>query len=261
MKILKKLAIAVIITASILQLEAYIAGSSSEYVKPAVQLVDLTPILEKAVLSDEDYEILYNQTGLTRLGVDRCMAKGAGGYERIKRIQRDLFADYEVVCDCFAPFCCAEKISANATLCYLENGDIIVTTSTRFGGYPIGHAGLVVNAASLQILQANSYFTKSSLCGAGGFTDRLNFMILSPVADEEVKNEVARYAKSNLTGINYGIFTHKGRCSRTQCAHLIWYAYSKFGIDIDGNGGFFVTPGNIINSNSVEVVQKFGFKL
>ena len=44
----------------------------------------------------------------------------------------------------------------------------------------------------------------------------------------------------------------------TQCAHLVWYAYMKFGIDIDSNGGAKTTPRDILKSEELEVVQVYG---
>ncbi len=38
----------------------------------------------------------------------------------------------------------------------------------------------------------------------------------------------------------------------------MWYAYHKFGIDIDSNGGKIVTPYQILNSENLSVVQVFG---
>ena len=47
--------------------------------------------------------------------------------------------------------------------------------------------------------------------------------------------------------------------TRTQCAHLVWYAYRHFGVDLDSNGGLVVTPPEMANSPYVEVVQIYGF--
>ncbi len=47
--------------------------------------------------------------------------------------------------------------------------------------------------------------------------------------------------------------------SGTQCAHLVWYAYKQFGIDLDSDGGLFVTPYDIQNSPYLEIVQSYGY--
>lgn len=246
---------------AVMQLTAFSVSARAEYVKPAYGMCDISPILEKSDLSDADYSALYRQTGLTRQGIDRCRARGREGIERIKSIQRSLFSDYTVVHNRFAPFCCCEETGRNAAYCYLENGDVLVSSSTHFSGCAMGHAGLVTDAARAEVLQANSYFSKSSFVSAASFTDRLNFMILSPLADKEVKDGAALYARKTLVNKSYGICSGKNGCDKTQCAHLVWYAYKQFGIDLDSDGGVFVTPKDIANSSDMRVVQAFGFDL
>lgn len=246
---------------TVMQITVFASDARVEYVKPSYAAADITGILEKSSLSDADYETLYLQTGLTKIGVDRCMARGGEGVARIKSIQDGLFSDYTVRRDCFAPFCRAYGTGVHNACCYLENGDIIVTSATHIAGVEAGHAGLVTDAAHGVVVQAVSYFTESKTGSVRDFTGRLNFLVLSPVAPEEVKANAANYAKSKLTGKRYGICPDKRDCSRTHCAHLVWYAYKRFGIDLDCNGGYFVTPKNIANSPLVCVVQVFGFDL
>lgn len=255
----------IVLTCAALQIAVSVYNSRLVYIKPDRKQIDLSEILAKSVISDEEYQILYEQTGLTKLGIDRCLANGSDGIERIKDIQSSLFRDYSVEHDCFAPFLCADEINGVADFCYLENGDILITLSTHFSVFEMGHAGLVTDAKNNRVLQANSYFSKSSLGTVYDFTDRLNFMILSPTADSDIKNQVAAYSEDNLLGKKYaisaGVLSDKNKCERTQCAHIVWYAYNQFGIDLDANGGLVVTPKNIANSGQVEVVQVFGFDL
>lgn len=44
-----------------------VVENSARFV-PSYEKLDLTPYLEKETLSEEDYELLYHQTGLTRSG-------------------------------------------------------------------------------------------------------------------------------------------------------------------------------------------------
>ena len=76
------------------------------------------------------------------------------------------------------------------------------------------------------------------------------------------------FAYNNLLGIPYrlatGILSKKynpDKLKGTQCAHLVWYAYKKFGVDLDSNGGAIVKPQDMALSDKVEVVQAFGFYL
>ena len=91
-------------------------------------------------------------------------------------------------------------------------------------------------------------------------------MILRLKADKESRQKIADYAKETLVGVDYsifcGIFTKKyeeGKPTKSQCAHLVWYAFKHFGIDIDSNGGAIVLPKDIANSDELELVQNFGF--
>lgn len=45
----------------------------------------------------------------------------------------------------------------------------------------------------------------------------------------------------------------------THCAHLVWYAYEQFGLDLDSDGGLFVTPEDIRNSKYLEIIQTYGY--
>lgn len=108
------------------------------------------------------------------------------------------------------------------------------------------------------------------------------------VADGSVAAKVAAYATEHLVGVPYqllaGVFkgeSYEGEAvgdvvggaevtsevevvaaealSGTQCAHLVWYAYKQYGIDLDSDGGFLVTPYDIQNSPYLEVVQSYGY--
>lgn len=232
-----------------------------------------TPDYPQEVIDEElekkderDYALLYRQTGLTKAGVDRCLDRGGAGKQKILSIQEDYFKKYKVKNDFFAPFVCTDYIDETITNVYLEDGDIIVTSSTHFSGWRIGHAGLVTDAARGNVLQASAYGSSSAIGKISDFTDRVNFMVLrvkDEYATDETRKEIAAYAEENLQGkiydISAGVLSSKNKVKRTQCAHLVWYAYKQFGIDIDGNGGPVVTPRNIANSPKIELVQVFGF--
>ena len=230
---------------------------------PDYERVDLSGILNKSELTDGDYELIFNQTGLTQIGTDRILARGEDGKRRLLKIQDDYFAEHKVKGEIYAPLICSDKIDASVTSVYLEDGDIIITSSTHFSGWRIGHAGLVTSGARGEVLQASSYGTESGTGNIRDFTGRVNFLVLSPKADDELKSEVVQFALSNLKGKRYsvtaGLFSDKNKINATQCAHLVWFAYKKYGIDLDGNGGKLVTPRDVANSPEVELVQTFGF--
>lgn len=239
-----------------MQTSVFAVNAFTHYVRPDTEQTDIAPIL-KNPLTESDYELIFRQTGLTKTGVDRCLDRGGEGVDKILKIQKSYFNDYKIFTDYFAPFCAAQNINKSAEACYLEAGDILVTPCTQFSGVKIGHAAIVVDGG--RVLSATRYGKRSGFSSVNGFTSRPAFAVLSPIADKEIKEKVAEYAENYLSGKRYGIFSGKNGCSSTQCAHLVWYAYNKFGIDLDGNGGRMVTPENILRSDKVEVVQIFGF--
>lgn len=230
---------------------------------PDYEKADLSAVLAQETLSESDYELLYRQTGLTRLGIDRALARGTAGIARIKAIQDRFFTESTTVRDPFAPWTCTDHADQPGVNIFLEEGDVIVTSSTHISCFRVGHAGIVVDGRRERILQAKNYGEPSSETGADYFTDRVNFMILRPKAEQEVLEQAAAYAEENLKGIPYsafaGIFTAKDSIQKTQCAHLVWYAYRQFGLDLDGNGGAIVLPFDLANSSQMELVQVFGF--
>lgn len=235
---------------------------------PAYEKADLTDVLKKSQteLTDDDYTLLYAQTGLTKIGIDRLYEKG--NKEKITRIQESYFLQREVVRERFAPWTCWEKIEGQtAVFGDVRAGDIILTSATHVLGFRYGHAALIVSDGGT-LLEANTPGTTSHLTIIDVFNDYASFMILRPNPDkisDETRQEVATYAKNSLVDIPYtvfaGIFRKKNQqpLKGTQCAHIVWYAYKQFGIDLDSNGGWVVKPQDMANSPYLEVVQIYGF--
>lgn len=257
----------VLIVALCMQID-FVIADKIECWHPSYAKEDITEVLRKPELTDDDYGFLYKQTGLTRTGITRALARGYSGEVRIKKIQDDFFEEHKVKNAKYAPYVCTDYIDKYVSNIYLETGDIIVTSSTHISGVRIGHAGLVTDGASETVLQANAYGSLSRLSSATIFNNRANFIVLRPkdgVADTDIKEAVAEYALNNLVGIPYeglaGLLSDKYSKDKTQCAHLVWYAYNQFGIDLDSNGGPLVTPNDLARSDKLEVVQIFGFDI
>lgn len=242
---------------------AYEVADTFECWHPNYEQIDISPILDKENLTDEDYSLLYAQTGLTKVGIDRAIAKGKRGKARVLDIQESYFAEHKIKHVKFAPYICFCRIEDRIQNIYLEDGDVVVSATTQLIGWRMGHSGLVTDGSSEVVLQAAAIGTVSEPGDMNDFTNTVAFMVLSPKVDSETKQQVVKYASQNLLGIGYdplrGLFSPKNKINTTQCAHLVWYAYHKFGIDIDGNGGGLVTPQDFANSPKMEVVQVFGF--
>ena len=123
--------IATVILAACIGLQiAFTVADTIKCWRPGYEKVNLTEILGKDKLSAEDYELLYMQTGLTETGIKRALAKGENGKQRIRQIQEDFFAEHKVNNDFFAPIICTDSIEKKVANIYLEEGDILVTSST-----------------------------------------------------------------------------------------------------------------------------------
>lgn len=262
-------AVVIVLAATAFGLQiAFWAAHSLECWHPDYAMIDLDDLLNKSELSAKDYEILYRQTGLSNVGIDRALAHGENGKARIKKIQRDFFEPHTAKSGQVAPYTCTDYIEKFITNIYLEEGDIVITSSTHISGVRIGHAGLVVNAFTESVLEANAYGINSKIGNMSSYTNRINFMILRPnpelISASTVKN-IVDFAAKNLTGIPYegfaGVLTDKNEIKKTQCAHIIWYAFKQYGIDLDSNGGQMVMPKDLANSAYLQPVQTFGFDL
>lgn len=232
---------------------------------PDEERIDLSPILSKETLTEEDYALLYRQTGLTKIGIDRAREHGAGGTSRVRIIQRDYLYDWEVRHDHFAPLMCTDFLSGgrHAYHIYLEDGDILLTASTHFSAFRMGHAGIVTNGARSEVLQAVAYGDNSYIGSPEDFTDHASFMILRPKAGSAVAKAAADYARENLMDIPYnafaGVLTDRNSNSSTQCALLVWKAYQAAGVNLAEGKETVILPYTLANSDELEVVQVFGF--
>lgn len=266
LKVLAFILCGLIAVISVMQI-CFLAADSIECWRPTYEKLSKDEMLGLLSADEKDYDTLYMQTGLTQAGIDRMLSRGNSGINRILEIQDCLFKEHKVLNHLFAPFICTDRIKDKVSLSYLENGDILVTSSTHVWGLRMGHAALVVNEVYGDVLQAQAYNSTSNIerGGASYFAERVNFMILSPKVDKETKTKVINNAKLNLIGYPYsiaaGVFTDKNKLTKTQCAHIVWYAYNQFGIDLDATGGPVVTPRDLANSPLVEVIQVFGFDL
>lgn len=257
----------VISVLAFLQVGSMYTAKKWTHFSPDYEKADILPLLTKAERSEEEYDILYRQTGLTKLGIDDLIEQKQ--IERIVEIQESFFKEHEIWVNHFNPFTYQEELkNESAPIGNVKDGDIFVTGTTRVSWLRYGHAALVVDGKNRMIVESVGPGTKSEYNPIECLSVMANFMILRPKASEEIKAQVVDFAKNNLVELPYqltvGLFTKKykeNEIKTTQCAHLVWYAYKKYGIDLDGNGGWLVKPQDIALSEQVEIVQVFGFDL
>ena len=145
----------------------------------------------------------------------------------------------------------------------IRDGDILVTDSTYCFCFRHGHAALVVDAENGITLEAFGIGTESELSKIDEWLRYPHVKVLRLNAPEEICRNVAAYAENNMRGIPYmlspGAIDDKymdGTYWGTQCAHLIWAAFQKYGYDIDGDGGWLVTPEDFTSSPLLEVIPQ-----
>lgn len=247
------------------------AAEPGDHVSPDYERVDLTPLLEQAALTDDDYQTLYEQTGLGRPAVQDLLLL-PDGKAKILQFQEDFLREPQITCKQISITAYQESLTdENGSRIYgfqlapLKDGDILLTRSMHSFGWRHGHAALVTDAAAGQTLEAISLGVNSAYRSANGWRDWPTFILLRPkAAYQEKAAQAVAFANEHLAGIPYnlvaGIFTSKFQeePGGTQCAHLVWEAYQSAGLDLDADGGKIVTVKDLINLEYLDVVQIYG---
>jgi len=247
------------------------------YFVPDYEQSDLSPILAQAEFSDQDYRMIFQQTGLAAPAVDSLLNYGEWGIQRILETQTMFFKPHTPQCLTLigGRFTCEDRLKnengdaeLSVPLAPLEPGDVIVSFSTHTFGWRHGHAGLVVDAQEQITLEAVMMFSDSAQNHAWHWETYSNFMVLRVRdADDATRQAVAQFALKHLDGIPYhltsGIFGSKApdpeaSSLAAQCAYLPWYAWQAFGYDLDSDGGKIVTVLDLAESPLFEVVQVYG---
>lgn len=145
----------------------------------------------------------------------------------------------------------------------IQDGDILVTDSTYCFCFRHGHAALVVDAENGITMEAFGVGTTSEFSSLNEWRRYPHVAVLRLNAPAEVRQKASEYAKEHLRGIPYRLCTGmiddkdmNGEYWGTQCAHLVWAAYAAVGYDIDGNGGWLVTPLDLTKSELLMVVPQ-----
>lgn len=293
------------------------AGAEScAHYTPDYPREELNQLLIKESLTEEDYNLLFLQTGLGPAGVDQLFQEGRQG--SLLYLQERFFMPVRYECRQANFFCRGERLlspvggevreaclqhggesldMADDVFDFLptaRTGDVLVTFSGHVFGWRSGHAGLVVDGEAGLTLEAISLGKVSEICQLASWENYPCFALLRlKGGTEEEAAEIASYAVANLEKVPYDVlrltdglsvnFVSAGKdgtsgtralsageepeadqdpelISGTQCAHLVWSAYSHFGYDLDSDGGRIVTPRDLYDSELLEVVQIYGIR-
>ena len=220
--------------------------------------------------TDEDFEILFWQTGLGRPALEWIFKTESNAWDVLQVHQHNFFNPPTAVCRNIGIVTGEERLFdehgnfANGfSIVDIRNGDIFITKSTHTVGWRHGHAGLVVDADNRKTVEAVFMGRPSAIQHVSHWQTYPTFIQLRP-KNREIGEHAARFARENLVGITYNLFAglfprFTDEVRTTQCAHLPWFAYMQFGYDISPSGIWPVTPRDITRSEYLEVVQIFGF--
>lgn len=284
---------------------SYVEAQAHLY--PACEKVDIESLLHRekvrgdagfteAAYMDEglqsvDYQLLYEQTGLGRTGVDYLFS--IGQEKRLLELQENYFATVTVDCQSNTIVTREERIGQifpndnmiprnRVYIPYVEAGDILITFNCHAFGWRNGHVGLVVDSERRLTLEASELGTQSKIVSMNHWERYPSFIVLRlKGTSKEARAEIAEFAEEYLVDIPYslqaGMLERIGEKLKqewiqgnelqvaspsiiegTHCAHLVWYAYSQFGYNVDSDGGFITTPRDLYNSDLWEVVQVYG---
>ena len=261
-----------IIFAIIYVLEIIIEPES--YVSPSYDKVDLNPILLKETLVEEDYKVLFYQTGLGKIAIDELLKNTETGVSEILEFQYNFFADKNILCEKIGIITSQESFVDNKgnykygfNLAPYKNGYVLITKATHSLGWRHGHAGIVTDAQNGETLEAVILGQSSQYQNINKWKMYPSFIMLKlKDTSDETLNEISNFSKEymydEIYGLTIGLTSKKNpdpdKVRGTQCSHLVWYPFKQFGYDIDSDGSWLVTPKDIANSDLFEVVQIYG---
>lgn len=249
--------------------QPFVHGFSSERAQGTKRPIQR--VLAKKELDDRDYQLLLEQTGLGQAAIDEIRGKADYRIEDILLFQDSFLCDAKMECCSSTLFTKQDKVvlkgNRQVPMAALQDGDILISFSSHSLGWQHGHAALVVDGKNLLALEAVMPGSSSKIRSCKYWNTYSDFMVLRlKGASEEERAAIADFAAENLTGVPYSLISgffgkreeEDAKEMTAQCAYLIWYAFMRFGYDLDSDGGRLVTVGDLQESPLLEVVQVFG---
>lgn len=228
--------------------------------------IDIAMLAEKDTLKEDEYRILFSQTGLSRRAIETIPAERR---KEILQYAQETFFNMPLITCSKSGIVSWEEQNEGEYLpefIGLEEGDILLSFCCHTFGWRNGHAAIVVDAERGTTLEAVMMGEDTCLQNVSKWRYYPSFLVLRLKGQPlEVRKKIARYACRTMEGVPYGfsadLFEHFGfgeKIRNTDCSHLIWKVYKEFGFDLDSDGGFFVTPQDIAESSLLEVIQVYG---
>ena len=238
---------------------------------PATEKVDLSDILQKETLTEQDYTILWEQTGLGET-ILRSLWKDSDEKEILLAEQDRFFNAPENTCISLALFSKSEIITKRENyypLYDLQPGDVLLTKSTHTLCYRHGHSALYIGDG--EIIEAAAIGLPTNTTQAelwGQYPSGIHLRLKESAANKRGTDrktlgaQAAEYAKEELLDDKYhllsGAFGIGTETNHTQCAHLIYAAYQSCGVEVSANE-FPVTPHSLLENGQFEILRYWGF--
>lgn len=266
--------LALLIVTSVLFLYNWVADAQADaHVMPVAEKYALQKLAGEIIDTPQEIQLLAQQTGLSEKTIAKMLQENRGA--ELIRLQEIYYAPITIESLQTTPITVSEWLAEEPItgcqgmpLVDVQNGDILITKNSRFLGWRNGHAGLVVDAEKGLVLEALMLGSPSKLCSIKRWEKYPSFQVLRLKEETSLAAKVATYAAENLVNIPYHLLADVLKSPKadelaiptgTHCAHLVWYAYKQFGMDLDSDGGIIVTPEDIRNSPYLEVVQSYGY--
>ncbi len=229
---------------------------------------DISFLCEKQELSEEDYDLIFSQTGLGKAAVDQLKTY-TNFKEELLSFQQNFFKKQNVKCVREAITTCMEyNVDAFGQPTYgfklapYKSGYVFLMFSSHSFGWRHGHAGIVISYDS--ILEAPIIGEPTAIYSERDWCEYSTFIMLRlKNADDAFLEDVATNAKQTLQNTVYDpIASALNKFTTTpkkvQCAYLVWNAFYQKGIDIDKDKGIIVTVDDILNLDMFDIVQVYG---
>lgn len=238
----------------------FISNEHKAHIKPDVQPVNLIDVLQKENWSANDYNLLTSQTGLTKISLDILKQDDIN---EILSVQKAYLSPVNVVCKPHMMLSRTERLTDTLSpITALENGDILITSSSHVLGFRNGHCAIVIDAEKEIILEAAFIGRNSEFSTVDRFRKYSSVAVFRlKNTDSEIRSQIAEFAAQNLIDKPYSLFAGIFDNNSTHCSYLIWSAFNAFGYDLNSNGGKIITPSDIAKSQLLELKQVYGLPL
>ena len=151
-----------------------------------------------------------------------------------------------------------EKMSCR-TLTNLQDGDILVSKSSHTLGVRHGHAALVVDASARLVLEAFGYGNASKIHTLEKWETFPTVQVLRLKEISPVLQTTLVHTAKSYEGLAYDLFTGPHDVATTHCSDIVFKVFREHQINLNSDGGYWVTPKDISQSPYLEVVASYGF--